>query len=230
MSENIKNIICLDTASRNIGITAKGEVAVYTSIYTSINRRVNSHAAFILPLTEEAVKQAGFSIEETELILCPQGPGSFTGLRLAYSVAKALQMKAQAKFFAVPVLDAIAFKFENTAEQVLSIIDAKRDCFYAQIFEGEKALSGAMDIPAEELIKMLNTEKKISICGVGTKKFQEDIAASKLKFSEENISYIDFDIENLSKLMLEYYEAGKNCIEVKEYDGPLYIRKSDAEK
>ncbi len=224
------NIICIDTASQNIGITAKGDSASFTSIFTSNNRRVNSHAAFVLPLAEYAVEQAGFSIQETEVIICPQGPGSFTGLRLAYSVAKGLQMKTQAKFYAVPVLEALAFKHKNTAEQILTIIDAKRDCFYAQLFENGKAISESVDSPAEEIIKMLKTEKKTNICGVGTKKFQEDILNAKTGIDKKDITYIDFDIENLSKLMLEYYENNCACVEVKEYDGPLYIRKSDAEK
>ncbi len=225
------NIICIDTASQNIGITAKGDKAVFTSVYTSANRRVNSHAAFVLPLAEYAAEQAGFSIDETELILCPQGPGSFTGLRLAYSVAKALQLKTGAKFYAIPVLKAIAFKYAKQNKHILSLIDAKRDCFYAQAFdENTKEVSEALDLPAREAMNMINNEKEFSICGVGTEKFKNDIAEFSKEYENKSINYIEFDIENLSKLLLEYYQADNECIEVKEYDGPLYIRKSDAEK
>ncbi|MGI5084385.1 tRNA (adenosine(37)-N6)-threonylcarbamoyltransferase complex dimerization subunit type 1 TsaB [Treponema putidum] len=216
------NILCIDTSFSSIAITTQGNAGTFTSVFTPAKAR---HSAILIPAIEAAVKQAGFDVKETDVLICPQGPGGFTGLRLAYSTAKAIQLKTNAQFFCVPILEALCYKYGDTA-QFLSIIDAKRDCFYAQAFENKKAISKALDIRAEEALKLIDKNKKTIICGFGTAKFKKDIS---LSINPDNFTFIEAAVENSSKLLFDCFIADQNCLKVEDHEGPIYIRKSDAE-
>ncbi|UTC68155.1 MULTISPECIES: tRNA (adenosine(37)-N6)-threonylcarbamoyltransferase complex dimerization subunit type 1 TsaB [unclassified Treponema] len=219
------NIVCIDTSWASITITAQGKEGIFTSIFTPSKAR---HSAILIPALEKAVKEAGFSVNETDILVCPQGPGGFTGLRLAYSTAKAIQLQTNAQFFCVSILQALCHKYGEES-QFLSIIDAKRDCFYVQAFKNKKPVSEALDISAQEALKLIDKDKKTIICGFGTKKFKEDMAKEDMAFKSDNFTFMEADKEISSKILLDCFTAGQNCIKVEDHEGPVYIRKSDAE-
>lgn len=215
------NIICIDTSWTSIAITAQGEAGIFTSVFTPAKAR---HSAVLIPELEWAVKKAGFSINQTNIVLCPQGPGGFTGLRLAYSTAKAIQLQANAEFFSVPILEALCYKYGDN-NQVLSVIDAKRDRFYVQAFENKKPISAALDIDAQAALKLIDKNKNTLICGFGTDKFKDDTDL----LESGNFTFLEVDKENISKLLLETFISKQNLVKVEDYEGPVYLRKSDAE-
>jgi len=56
------NIVCIDTSFSSVAITAQGNAGTFTSVFTPAKAR---HSAVLIPAIEAAVKQAGFSINET---------------------------------------------------------------------------------------------------------------------------------------------------------------------
>ena len=191
------NIVCIDTCFSSVAITAQGNAGTFTSVFTPAKAR---HSAILIPAIETAVKQAGFSINETDVLVCPQGPGG-------------------------SILEALCSKYGDK-NQFLSVIDAKRDCFYVQAFENKKPISEAFDIRAEDALKLIDKNKKTIICGFGTEKFNEEAGAS---IESNNITLIEADKETLSKTLLDCFLTNKNCKKVEDHEGPVYIRKSDAE-
>lgn len=216
------NIVCIDTSWNSVEITAQGSEGTFTSVFTPTKAR---HSALLIPAIEEAVKQAGFSVNETDVVICPQGPGGFTGLRLAYSTAKAIQLQTNAHFFCVSILEALCYRYGDK-NQFLSVIDAKRDCFYVQAFENKKPISEAFDISAEDAVKLIDKNKKTIICGFGTEKFNEEAKAS---IDSNNITFIEAHKEAFSNILLDCFTANQACKKVEDHEGPVYIRKSDAE-
>lgn len=217
------NIISIDTCSDTAAVTAYGSNGKYTSIFLPSKTRLTAH---LLSLIENSIHYAGFNAKETNTIICSQGPGSFTGLRLAYSTAKSIQLVSNCNFYCVSMLDLIAYQYKNKAEQVLAVIDAKRDCFYVQAFQNDKPMSQPFDIPAEDAIALLDINKTSIICGFGVDKFYLDLN----KILPEKTILIDCLNTCFSQVMLDYFLSGKDVIPVNEFDGPMYIRKSDAEK
>lgn len=217
------NIISIDTCSDTAAVTASGSTGKYTSVFEPLKNRLTAH---LLPLIETSTQYAGFSAKETKTILCTQGPGSFTGLRLAYSTAKSIQLVSNCNFYCVSMLELIASQYENKAEQILAVIDAKRDCFYVQLFRSGKPVSQAYDIPAHDALAFLDSTKTAIICGFGIDKFYSDVK----KTIGEKTMLIDCRNICFSQIMLDYFLVGKPLTSVGEFDGPMYIRKSDAEK
>lgn len=67
-----------------------------------------THARFLLGWVNELLAEAGIARTALDGIAFSAGPGSFTGLRLAVSVAQGLAMAAECPLIAVPTLDALA--------------------------------------------------------------------------------------------------------------------------
>jgi tRNA threonylcarbamoyladenosine biosynthesis protein TsaB len=97
------------------------------------------HSEKLLPMIDEALRDASLSAKQLDAIAVSIGPGSFTGLRIGLSTAKGLALSLGISVIAVPTLDALAYAFfrvkrETSAAVVCPMIDAKRDeaffCFY----------------------------------------------------------------------------------------------------
>ena len=76
------NLLGIDTSTRStvLGLQLGSEVIDRTS------PDVDTHSREILPSIESLVREAGIRIEDLDAIVFGQGPGSFTGLRIAVGV------------------------------------------------------------------------------------------------------------------------------------------------
>ena len=80
------NLLGIDTSTRStvLGLQLGSEVIDRTS------PDVDTHSREILPSIESLVREAGIRIEDLDAIVFGQGPGSFTGLRVAVGVVQGL--------------------------------------------------------------------------------------------------------------------------------------------
>ena len=186
------------------------------------------HAQHILTLTDSVLSIAGFTAMETNLMLCLEGPGSFTGLRLAWSTAKAIQLASQCTLQAIPTLACYALGFSQWPGSVVSVIDAKKNRFYVQVFRRGINSTDSLDITPSELSKYIDNEERILITGPDAGLFSSLL--------EQEIPNLDISINNTGSTGISYKMllfAEKNITDytkkVNDYDGPIYVRKSDAE-
>lgn len=96
-------------------------------------------SAGLIPAIQALLAQAGLGLGELEAIVFGRGPGSFTGLRTACSVAQGLAFGAGVPVLGVDTLMAVA---EQAREQrgctrVLAVLDARMDEVYAGAYEFE---------------------------------------------------------------------------------------------
>ncbi|MBD3647385.1 MAG: tRNA (adenosine(37)-N6)-threonylcarbamoyltransferase complex dimerization subunit type 1 TsaB, partial [Pseudomonadales bacterium] len=80
------NVLALDTSSDALVLgLQRGETR--TGVFEVLDR---SHSREILPRITGLLKEAGLSLDELQLIVYGQGPGSFTGLRITVGVVQGL--------------------------------------------------------------------------------------------------------------------------------------------
>lgn len=218
------NAISIDTIFSVISVTALGENGMYTSSFLPSRRQ---RAEGLVCFIQEAAKNAGFLPAETELVVCPEGPGSFTGLRLAYAAAKAIQLETNAIFTAVPVFSAAASIYEFWEGQILGIADAKRNRFYGQLFSDGAAKTEVFDREVKDICKCIDFSKNCLITGFGVSEFKKGV---ENLFGKNNFSFIEIPQNSFSQVILKYALSGKTKKNVADYEGPVYIRKSDAEE
>ncbi|MCP4635593.1 MAG: tRNA (adenosine(37)-N6)-threonylcarbamoyltransferase complex dimerization subunit type 1 TsaB [Methyloversatilis sp.] len=92
-----------------------------------------THARFVLGWVEALLEEGGCALAEIDGIAFSAGPGSFTGLRLAVSVAQGLAVAADLPLIAVPTLHALAFGRGDGLH--LCCMDARMSEVYSQACE-----------------------------------------------------------------------------------------------
>jgi tRNA threonylcarbamoyladenosine biosynthesis protein TsaB len=146
-------ILALETSSR------KGSVAVGVDDKMLAERVFSApltHSAEIFPAIRSLLDQFSLTADQIEHIYISVGPGSFTGLRIAVTIAKIMQLAHPIKIAAVDTLDVVAANVVNLApesplsapeqrfpavkdEAVAAVLDAKRGQFFIAVYERDTA-------------------------------------------------------------------------------------------
>jgi tRNA threonylcarbamoyladenosine biosynthesis protein TsaB len=92
------------------------------------------HAASLLPAIQTLLRRAGVSLDHLEGIVLSDGPGSFTGLRVGASVAKALVHARGLPLWIAPSLLVRAAGAAATDGVVLPVANALRGEVYAAAY------------------------------------------------------------------------------------------------
>ncbi|HEX2728704.1 MAG TPA: tRNA (adenosine(37)-N6)-threonylcarbamoyltransferase complex dimerization subunit type 1 TsaB, partial [Rubrobacteraceae bacterium] len=94
----------------------------------------------LLPAVHDVLQLAGEDLASVDLILTGTGPGTFTGIRIAATTARALSLGTGAALSANSTLAALAAPLLPIAGDVLAVIDARRGQVFAQRFtDGDPA-------------------------------------------------------------------------------------------
>jgi tRNA threonylcarbamoyladenosine biosynthesis protein TsaB len=102
-----------------------------------------SHSATLLPLIVATLAEVGLDFADLDGIAFAAGPGSFTGLRVACSVAQGLAFAHDIPLLPVGTLDALAVA--SGGQRVLVALDARMGEVYFGCFEAAGAV-GAIGV------------------------------------------------------------------------------------
>lgn len=104
------------------------------------------HAELILPMIESLLAEAGLSRRQVDGIAVGRGPGAFTGVRLAISVAQGIALGLDVPVVPVSSLAALAQDVPADRDAaILALIDARMGEIYAGAFRrGENGLVAAI--------------------------------------------------------------------------------------
>ncbi|NWK78729.1 tRNA (adenosine(37)-N6)-threonylcarbamoyltransferase complex dimerization subunit type 1 TsaB [Aquitalea sp. LB_tupeE] len=91
------------------------------------------HAERTLPEIQRLLQQADIALTDLDAIVYGQGPGSFTGLRIACGLAQGLAFSAGLPLIGIPTLDAVAQ--QSAADQVLVCLDARMQQVYCASYQ-----------------------------------------------------------------------------------------------
>jgi tRNA threonylcarbamoyladenosine biosynthesis protein TsaB len=156
-------IIAVETSSRVGSVAvAFGEQFVKQTAFSGVMR----HSAELFPSIKSLLYSIDRKPHEIEHLYISIGPGSFTGLRIAVTLAKAMHLANQIKIVAVDALDVIAanvadFIKEGEGEihgsnsskrpirKFATILDAKRGQFFISIYN---RVHKAIDVQNEKVV------------------------------------------------------------------------------
>jgi tRNA threonylcarbamoyladenosine biosynthesis protein TsaB len=124
------NFLGIDTSWQNLSISFmhKGKIVF------DFNRKLKYNASFILPYLEKFIKRKIFSLKEIDALVVGSGPGSFTGLRISFSVIKALSITLGKPVIKLGSFFSYAYPFMKKYEKIAVINDARRNLIYAASF------------------------------------------------------------------------------------------------
>lgn len=107
------------------------------------------HAENVGLAIQQALEQAGKTIEDVAAIAVGRGPAPYTGLRVGMAAATALAKANGLPLHGVMTLDAIAHSAKS--KKLLVITDAKRKELFAATYESGKRLTGPMLLTSADL-------------------------------------------------------------------------------
>jgi len=116
-----------------------------------------THSENLMPLISELLKRNNIELKEINLIACSVGPGSFTGIRIGVSTAKAFAEVNNIKIAEVTSLETLSQNIENSDTKV-SLIDARNNQVYCGIFD--KEYNKKEDYIADDINNIIEILKK----------------------------------------------------------------------
>jgi len=93
------------------------------------------HAELVLPMVDAVLAEAGVAKRALDAIAVGRGPGAFTGVRLAISIAQGLALALDKPVVMVSTLAALALDAQGDGDAILALIDARMGEVYAGAFE-----------------------------------------------------------------------------------------------
>ncbi|HBG65261.1 MAG TPA: tRNA (adenosine(37)-N6)-threonylcarbamoyltransferase complex dimerization subunit type 1 TsaB [Treponema sp.] len=217
------NALAVDCAVSRISVAAKKDTDE-AKITLDLGARQSEK---LLPAIDFVMKESGLSPAELDYTAVTLGPGTFTGLRIGLSSLKALNLSHGTALYGIPSLQAYAWPYRAAAESVLCVIEAKEDEYFFQFFMHGAPLGEAEDGTLEAIVRRIDAEAPLLVCGPGAADFCAGAATaapllSLRSFTPEN------DAADSLFAIAEQMIAAKQA-PLQDYDGPLYIRKSEAE-
>ncbi len=212
------NILAFDTTSKLLSIVLQTE----SGLFEHFLFQGFKHSENLVREIQSILETAEIRPEEIDLIVCPEGPGSFTGLRIGLSTAKGLSFALEKPFITVPTLDMLASGNEFFDGTVLPVLDARKNRFYTALYKKGKRVSDYLDIAPEFLMEKLSDEKRVLITGADADIFHNLSGKKFLLDPDFRKGYARYLLSPGKAL---YEEKGPSP----ETIGPLYLRKSEAE-
>lgn len=223
------NILAFDTAADFL------HIALQTgTCYFEINHHLGlKHSEHLLPEIDHLIGKAEIEPSQLDLIICTRGPGSFTGLRIGMATAKGLAAGCGAPLVSIPTLELYAQDCVAEDELVIPVIDARKKRYYTALFYHGIAQTDDLDISAEDLLKRLEPGRTIRITGPDAPRFFQEVSENLTEILHNNTISMELDPSYNRGHGHTLIELGKRQYSTSGADsisqGPLYIRKSEAE-
>lgn len=111
------------------------------------------HSAYMIPLIDEALKEANINLKKIDRIIVGVGPGSYTGIRVAVMTAKMLAYTNDIPLYEISSLYLLTSGYENLKTPM---IDARNQNYFSGVYENEKIILEEALYPYETLEKYNN--------------------------------------------------------------------------
>lgn len=124
------NLVAIDASSQNLSLAVidRGELKV------NFNRRMKFGASELVPFLEKELKRVSFNLKNADAFIVGAGPGSFTGLRISFSVIKAFSLSLNKPVIKLSSFFSLAYPFKDKQEKIVVISDARRNLIYVAEF------------------------------------------------------------------------------------------------
>tara|TARA_B100001245_G_scaffold101728_1_gene74064 strand:- start:110 stop:766 length:657 start_codon:yes stop_codon:yes gene_type:complete len=211
-------ILNLETSSKNCSVSLLKE----DKIINVIEQEDDSyrHSELLTSFIDQILSKEKIKPENLSAVAIAKGPGSFTGLRIGFSVAKGICFPYKTPIIGINSLEILARSYKpKKDEYILSLINDKNDSFYSMVLDSDY---NEVEKPSIEVIdknyisRYGKLNSLVIVCN--TKSIKEIINEKSVKIEVNSISAKH--MENMSKQNFD-----KKNFEDLAYFEPMYIKK-----
>lgn len=121
----------LNTSSSYLNVAIVKDGNVINSINEYLEKDLSRVA---LPLIKKLIEDTNYSCNDIDNIVCVNGPGSFTGVRVGVTIAKTYSYSLKKDLYSTSSLFVMAASILDS-DYIVPIIDARRSFVYAAIYD-----------------------------------------------------------------------------------------------
>lgn len=166
-------VLAFDTSSKALSLAILEDKQVLAE--TMINIKKN-HSITLMPAIDFLMASLDWTPKDLDRIVVAEGPGSYTGLRIAVATAKTLAHTLKIELVGVSSL--LALVPEQAEGLVIPIMDARRNNVYAGFYQSGQPVQPEAHLPLAEVLEMAGAANQ-PVTFVGeTAAFAEQIKAA----------------------------------------------------
>jgi tRNA threonylcarbamoyladenosine biosynthesis protein TsaB len=249
------NLLAIDTAAAVLSLALGTEQGDW---YFEADAGLR-HSELAMDGVAMLVRQAGLCPADLSGVACMGGPGSFTGLRIGFSIAKGLALSLGIPLLPVPTLDCMAYSFAVWPGLVVPVIGAGKTHFFYALYRDGIRRGPQMDAAPADIARIIGealsaeTERgpsnrggyPVLLAGPGaeqlcsrlaeplreplTEPYSRDLPAGMFRTVPGPCGGYGRALLAVSRRDIEKKAGIFNNSDMDCFSGPEYIRKSDAE-
>jgi tRNA threonylcarbamoyladenosine biosynthesis protein TsaB len=147
--------VCLDTSHRTLTIALiEGDEIVYGFQKDAFKAQSET----IMVELDHAFKTVGWTPKQMDEMVITDGPGSYTGIRIAMTIAKVICQQASLPLYTLSSLQLLA----GTKKKVLALMDARSHRAYVGMYEFGLPVIADCVLPLNEVATLIHEDTVIT--------------------------------------------------------------------
>lgn len=163
-------ILAFDSSSQTLSLAILEDKTLLADLTINIKK---NHSITLMPSIDFLMQSIDLQPKDLDRIVVAQGPGSYTGLRVAVATAKMLAYSLKIDLVGVSSLYALAAPVDKGNGLVISLMDARRHNVYAGFYENGQSVLADRHMAFEEVLALAKTYDKVTFAGEVTHFRQE---------------------------------------------------------
>ena len=150
--------ILLDSSNTNLSVgIAKDNIILDYISYEAWQRQ----SEYMIVELNKLLEKHNIKKEDITDVMVAKGPGSYTGVRIAITIAKTIAVALNAKLYAVSSL-----RVEKNGDvPSICLINARSNRSYVGVYKGQEILLNACIMKNDEVMKYIADHPDYSVCG-----------------------------------------------------------------
>jgi N6-L-threonylcarbamoyladenine synthase/tRNA threonylcarbamoyladenosine biosynthesis protein TsaB len=220
--------LAFDTSSNKGGVALlKNETVLNRLVWD----REGSHGELLTPALQRCLEQSGHSPKDLDALAIGQGPGSFTGVRIAVNAAKALAYSLDKPVYVFDSTEILAAGVPTESKPLLTLINAHKNLVFAALFDfdqGHWRRRGEIEVLD---VDSLNAKISMSVLciGDGYDEFKTQLDPRTISLLERRAGLSDDPLPEALGLLAWRERQTRKAMGWKDVQA-LYIRASGAEE
>ena len=212
-------ILNIETSSKNCSVSLSIEGNLLSNF--DIEEDKYRHSELLTTSIKDILDQNNYSVKDLSAVAVGIGPGSFTGLRIGFSVAKGLCYPHNIKLIGISSLKILANSINQNFREVISLVKDKGEFLYITKFD--KELNETSKPKIEKIDnRFLSQYTDNSYCIVVNSKDSLEYIKSS---TDSEIEITRQSISSINMIDLSYKSFQEKRFEDLAYFEPFYIKK-----
>ena len=224
-------VLAFDTSSKALSLAILEDKQILAE--TTINIKKN-HSITLMPAIDFLMASLDWTPKDLDRIVVAEGPGSYTGLRIAVATAKTLAHTLNIELVGMSSL--LALVPTQQEGLVVPVMDARRNNVYAGFYENAKPVMSEAHLSFAEVLEKVKDADQVTFVGevdAFVEQIQEQLPQASYQESLPNAANLalwawDKKADSLHDFVPNYLkrvEAEENWLKNHTESGESYIKR-----